>query len=126
MSISSQQIRERALAAHASGLTQAEVARSYGIDITTFQRWLRRYREAGQTAPLTRGHRRAALDAADIERLVALVEQTSDATLEQLRDALGVSCSTVTIHNVLKRLGYRFKKNATGQRTRSPRRQASP
>ena len=119
MSISSQQIRERALAAHAAGQTQAEVARSYRVDITTFQRWLRRYRQSGQTVPQKRGHRRAAVDAAQLHRLEGLVQQTPDATLEQLRAALGLSCSLVAIHNALGRLGYRFKKNAKGQRARS-------
>ena len=123
MSISSQQIRQRALAAHAAGQTQVQVARSYGVDITTFQRWLRRYRQAGQTAPLARGHRHPALDGAQLQRLDELVQQIPDATLEQLRDALKVSCSLVTIHNALGRLGYRFKKNAAGQRARSRRRQ---
>ena len=122
MSISPQQIRQRALAAHAAGQTQAQVARSYGIDITTFQRWLRRYREAGQSAPLPRGHRRAALEGAQLQRLDELVQHTPDATLEQLRDALGLSCSLVAVHNALARLGYRFKKNSTGQRARSRRR----
>jgi transposase len=122
MSISSQQIRERALAAHAAGQTQAEVARSYGIDITTFQRWLRRFRESGLTVPLKRGHRRAALDGAQLHQLDEAVRQTPDATLEQLREALGLSCSLVAIHNALGRLGYSFKKNATGQRARSRRR----
>jgi transposase len=122
MSISSQQIRERALAAHAAGQTQAQVARSYGIDITTFQRWLRRYRETGQTIALKRGHRRAAVDATQMRWLEELVERTPDATLEQLREALGLSCSLVAIHHALGRLGYRFKKNPKGQRTRSRRR----
>ena len=123
MSISSQQIRQRALAAHAAGQTQAQVARCYGVDITTFQRWLRRYRQAGQTAPMARGHRRDALDGAQLQRLDELVQQTPDATLEQLRDALKVGCSLVTVHNALGRLGYRLKKNTAGQRTRSRRRQ---
>ena len=125
MSIASQQIRQRALAAHAAGQTQAVVARSYGIDITTFQRWLRRYRQSGQTAPLARGHRRRALDDAQLSRLDELVRQSCDATLEQLRDALELSCSLVAIHHALGRLGYRFKKNAAGQRARSRRRQGT-
>jgi transposase len=56
------------------------------------------------------------------EPLVALeryVRKHPDATLEQIREALGASCTLVTIHNTLRRLGYRFKKNAAGQRTRS-------
>jgi transposase len=123
MSISSQDIRQRALAAHAAGQTQAQVARSYGVDITTFQRWLRRFRQSGQTAPLARGHRPRALEAGQVRQLDDLVQRTPDATLEQLRDALELRCSLVAVHNALGRLGYRFKKNATGQRTRSRRRQ---
>ena len=115
-------MRERALAAHAAGQTQADVARSYGIDITTFQRWLRRQRETGQTAPQPRGHRPAALDDAGLKRLEDCVRRTPDATLEQLREQLGLRCSLVAIHHALARLGYRFKKNAAGQRTRSRRR----
>jgi len=119
MSISPQQIRQRAIAAHEAGQTQAEVARSYGVDITTFQRWLRRYRQSGQTAPLARGHRHAALEGAQLQQLEQLVQQIPDATLEQLREKLGLHCSLVAVHNALARLGYRFKKNAKGQRTRS-------
>ena len=122
MSIASQPIRERALAAHAAGQTQAAVARSYGIDITTFQRWLRRQRATGQTAPQPRGHRPGAFDRAGLKRLEECVRRTPDATLEQLREALGLACSLVAIHHALARLGYRFKKNAAGQRTRSRRR----
>jgi transposase len=124
MSISSQPIRQRALAAHEAGQTQAEVARSYGIHITTLQRWLACYRRSGQTAPLARGHRHAALEGTQLQRLDALVQHTPDATLEQLREALELNCSLVAIHHALGRLGYRFKKNATGQRARSRRRQA--
>jgi transposase len=47
------------------------------------------------------------------------VRKHPDATLDQIHEQLEVPCTTVTIHNTLRRLGYRFKKNAAGQRTRS-------
>jgi hypothetical protein len=47
------------------------------------------------------------------------VDKRPDATLEEIREKLGVACTIITIHNTLRRLGYRFKKNAAGQRTRS-------
>ena len=120
MRIASGEVRQRAIDAYeADRGTQAQVARLYGIDISTFQRWLQRYRQSGRAEPLPRGHNPAALDRAHMERLDELVQQTPDATLEQLRDALGVSCSVVAIHNALKRLGYRYKKKAAGQRTRT-------
>ena len=126
MGIASGEVRQRAIDAYEDGKgSQAQVARFYGIDISTFQRWLQRYRRSGRAGPLPRGHNPAALDTAQMQQLDELVQQTPDATLEQLLDALGVHCSTVAIHNALKRLGYRYKKNATGQRTRTDGRQTS-
>ena len=120
MGIASSEVRQRAIAAYESGKgTQAQVAELYGVDISTFQRWLQRYRESGRTNPLARGHNPSALDDTQMEQLDMLVQQTPDATLAQLREALDVRCSLVAIHNALKRLGYRYKKNATGQRTRT-------
>jgi len=120
MGIASGEVRQRAIDAYEAGRgTQAQVAKLYGIDISTFQRWLQRYRQSGRVEPLPRGHNPAALNKAQMQQLGELVEQKSDATLEQLRDALGVSCSLVAIHNALKRLEYRYKKNAAGQRTRT-------
>lgn len=120
MGIASSEVRQRAIAAYESGKsTQAQVAELYGVDISTFQRWLQRYRESGRTKPLARGHNPPALDDTQMEQLDMLVQQTPDATLAQLREALAVRCSLVAIHNALKRLGYRYKKNATGQRTRT-------
>ncbi len=120
MGIANAQVRQRAINAYTSGKgTQKQVAELYGVDLSTFQRWLQRYRRSGRAEPLPRGHNPAALDEAQMQKLNTLVQETPDATLEQLRDALGLSCSIVAVHNALKRLGYRYKKNPTGQRTRS-------
>lgn len=120
MGIATADVRRRAIASYEAGKgSQAEIARFYGIDISTFQRWLQRYRQTGRAAPLPRGHNPPALDKEQTSELGKLVKETPDATLEQLREVLGVSCSIVTIHNTLKRLGYRFKKNSAGQRTRT-------
>lgn len=123
MTIATQQVRQRAISAHEAGQTQSQVAECYGINIATFQRWLKRYRETGRAAPLPRGHNPAALDASEMRELDRLVQETPDATLEQLRDRLGKTCSLVAIHQALKRLGYRYKKNASGKRARTARRQ---
>ncbi len=120
MGIANAQVRQRAINAYLDGEgTQALVAKLYGVNLATFQRWLRRYRESGRAAPLPRGHNPSALDDAQMQQLTALVQQTPDATLEHLRDAMDLSCSIVAVHNALKRLGYRLKKNAAGERTRS-------
>jgi putative transposase len=54
-----------------------------------------------------------------INRLTLYVDKHPDATLERIHEKLGVNCTLVTIHHTLRRLGYRYKKNAAGQRTRS-------
>jgi transposase len=121
MRIATAEVRTRAIAAYEAGNgSQAEIALFYGVDISTFQRWLQRYRQTGRAAPFPRGHNPRALDEVQVSELGRLVHEKPDATLEQLREALGVACSLVAVHNTLKRLGYRFKKNATGQRTRTP------
>jgi transposase len=80
MSIATEPIRQRAIAAHLAGQTQSQVAKCYGIHLATFQRWLKRHRETGQTAPLPRGHNPAALDEQEMLRLNQLVRATPDAT----------------------------------------------
>ena len=55
----------------------------------------------------------------EINRLTQYVDKHPDATLEQIHERVGATCTMVTIHNTLQRLGYRYKKNAAGQRTRS-------
>jgi transposase len=120
MGIAVADVRVRAIAAYESGNgTQAEIAKFYRVDISTFQRWLQRYRQTGRAAPLPRGHNPPALNEKQLLDLKRLLDETPDATLEQLREGLGVCCSLVAIHNTLKRLKYRFKKNAAGQRTRT-------
>jgi len=120
MGIANAQVRQRAINAYMNGEgTQALVAKLYGVDLFPFQRWLQRYRKTGRAAPLPRGHNPPALDDAQMQQLNALVQRIPDATLEQLRHEMNLSCSIVAVHNALKRLGYRYKKNSTGQRARS-------
>jgi transposase len=99
--------------------TQEEIAKLYGISTRTFQRWRDRYRLDGSTAPEKRGHRRAAFAGAELQRLDELIEKHPDATLEELRDMSGKSCSIMSVQRAVVRLGYSLKKNAVGQRTKS-------
>ena len=120
MGIATTDIRVRAIAAYEAGKgSQAEIATFYGVDISTFQRWLQRYRKTGRASPLPRGHNPPALDEVKMVELGNLIQENPDATLEQLRARLDVKCSIVAIHNTLQRLGYHLKKNVAGQRTRS-------
>ena len=53
-----------------------------------------------------------------VKKLIDLVEDRPDLTLEELRDRLSLDCTPQTVHNLLKKEGFTFKKNAQGQRTR--------
>jgi transposase len=57
----------------------------------------------------------------ETERLVALVKNKPDLTLEEIREALSKECSLMAVHRELKRLDFRFKKNSEGIRTRARR-----
>ena len=120
MSIATKDVRKRALDAHLNqGLTQSQVAQHYNVNISTFQRWLFHFRQTGSYEPDKRGHRQAVFTGPALENLERLVKNNPDATLEELRDLSGESVSTVTIHNSLRRMGYRFKKNTSRRRTRT-------
>jgi len=120
MGIPSKEIRLRALKAFEEGLgNKGHIAKLYGISARTFRRWWKEYKEDRKTAPAPRGHNPLALSEQEMERLNQLLKQRPDMTLEQLRTALGQRCSLVTIHNMTKRLNWRYKKNSACQRTKS-------
>jgi transposase len=96
-------------------LTREEIAEAFGVSTRWIRQLLRRRRETGNYDP--RGHgggRSAAFSTTALKRLERLVRQQPDATLAELRERSGVTCSLVTMHNTLKRLGYRRKKRHSG------------
>jgi len=120
MGSSSEEIRLRALKAFEEGHgSKGHIAKLYGISARTFRRCWKEYREDKKTAPAQRGHNPRALSDQDMERLNQLLEQQLDMTLEQIRTTLGQRCSLVTIHNMTRRLNWRYKKNGVCQRTKS-------
>ena len=111
--ISSSDVRRRAIEAYRSGQgSQEHIARTFRIARRTFQKWLRDYREEERLEPRPRGHNPARFRGTLLGDLDAYVEKHPDATLRELQEAFAdrVQCSDVTIHNTLKRLGWRFKK----------------
>lgn len=111
MGIATQEVRQRAIAAYqAGGVTQSQVASLYGVDISTFERWWRRYRRTGETAPFPRGHRKAVYRGDGLKRLEGFLKKQPDATLEQMRQATGKNCSIMAVQRAVIKLDWRFKK----------------
>ncbi len=78
-----------------------QVARRFRVSLSFVARLLRR-RQTGSLDPKPHGGGHPpALPQADLERLRQLVQQPPDATLEELRQRLGVSCRLAAICRTL-------------------------
>lgn len=114
-------IRQRVLKAYDEGKwTVGQIAERFNVGEWWVHK-LKRQRKAGLGIGARKGKvgQPRRLSPEQLSRLEQYVDKHPDATLEQIGEELAVACTTVTIHNTLRRLGYRYKKNATGQRTRS-------
>ena len=88
-----------------------QIARRFLVSISFVTRLLRLHRSTGSVLPRPHGGGPpAALGPEDLERLRELVRQQPDATLEDLRQRLGASCSTMTLSRALRTLGLPRKK----------------
>lgn len=88
-----------------------QIARRFDVHVSFVIRLVRSYRETGTVQPRPHGGgRKPALGPEQLERLRELLRDRPDATLEELRQALGASCSTMAIVRALKKLGLTRKK----------------
>ena len=96
------------------------IAQRFLVNVSTVVHLLKRYRQTGSAEPKPHaGGRRSALGPDDLERLRELIRQQPDATLDELRDRLGVGCSRMAISRTLKKLRItRKKKVLHADRTR--------
>ncbi len=91
--------------------SRRQLAARFSVDPSTITRWLQLRRESGACDPRTHaGGTKPTLDPEALERLRKLVEETPDATLEQLRQGLGISGGIMIVWRGLKKLGITRKK----------------
>ena len=108
----SKDLRERVAAAvdHGEG-SQREIAQTFRVSLTFVFRLLRRRREVGTLEPKPHGGcPPPALAPDELQRLAGPIREEPDATLEQLRQRGGFSCSLTTLWRALRRLGLTRKK----------------
>jgi transposase len=112
MSAYSHDLRQRVLDAVERGEgSLRQIARRFVVNLSFVVRLLQLYRRTGSIAPKPhRGGHPPALGPEELERLRELVRQQPDATLEGLRQRLGVACSTAAISRALDKLGLPRKK----------------
>ncbi len=94
--------------------TQQEIANIFSVSAIWIRKLLQRRRETGSIEPLPRTQgRKPAFREANLQLLNSFVEENPDSTLEEMKEYFSdkVNCSIVAIHNALKSLGWRYKKN---------------
>ncbi len=107
----SMDLRVRVLADCQRGLTAPEAAEKYSVSVGWVKKIKGRLRAAGSPAPGRPGNpRRPALEAHEA-RLREAVAAAPDATLAELRDALGLEVSLSGLCRYLQRLRLSRKKS---------------
>ena len=104
-------LRQRVLADCDAGCSNEQVAQKYRVSAAWIRRLKMRRRQTGSIEPCVRRERTPHL-LAHAERLQELVEQQPDATLEGLRQALGVQTSVSSLCRALQRLRLTLKKKS--------------
>jgi transposase len=105
----SMDLRERVIAASDQGKQTGQVAKLFDVSESWVRRLKQHRRERGNIIPRTGGGSRG--QKFDRDRLGQLVDEKPDATLEELRDRLGVKVSIQAISKALRRLKLTYKKS---------------
>jgi transposase len=118
-------LRERVVAAVNSGLSRRAAAERFKVSVSTAIRWTRRMTETGSPAALPMGGKRPFALAAEVDWVLARLQEKPDITLNALLGELharGVKVSYYGVWHFVTRAGLSFKKKPARQRTGSPRR----
>ena len=105
-------LRERVIEAVEAGASRREVAERFEISASSAVKWLKQWRDHGIRAPKPRGGSRSVLEDY-AERIVALVDEQPDRTLDELLAAMRkrrIPGSRSALWRFLDRHGITFKK----------------
>ena len=118
-------LRERVLRAIAAGSSGRQAALRFGVSAASVSRWRALERDQGDAKPKAMGgDRRSHRIEAHADLIVALMEETKDMTLEELRVVLvgrGLSFSYGALWRFFDRRGYTVKKRPRTRASKSGR-----
>ena len=118
-------LRERVAGFVEAGHSRHAAATHFGVSVSFVVKLMTALGVSGRLDPKPSGGRRHAKLEPHRVFLLALVGEKQDITMPELAGALAVATGTkadpASLSRWLIRHGYRFKKNAAGQRARSPR-----
>lgn len=122
MKAASNEIRTKVIEAYlAEKATPRKLADIFGYTYATICNWIRSYKTENRLSPKPRGHRKSCFSDEEKAQLQELLEKNVDMTLEEIRQHFSKNCSLTAIHKIVVKLGFVFKKNSKGERTRSRR-----
>jgi transposase len=110
----SSDLRERLVAAVASGMSRCEAAEVFGVAISTAVKWMQRVRDTGSWAAKPRGGSTSPLEQY-AERILATVKERPDATLKEIKAELrkqGIRTSQTALWRFLERHDITRKKKS--------------
>ena len=117
-------LRVRVLAAVAGGLTHRQAGERFGVSAASVSRWRKREREQGDARPRALGgDRRSGRIEAHGAAIFAVLDETKDITLEELRRQLaekGLVFGDGTVRRFLQRHKITRKKDCARLRAGSP------
>lgn len=115
-------LRLRVLEACDAGFTTSEVASDFRVSTAWVRRLKQRRRETGEIGPREQERRGPPLKLAEVkDELIKLVNEQPDATESELAEKLSVKVSQPTVHRMLHRLGYSFKKRPSELKNKTGR-----
>ena len=107
----SMDLRERVINDADAGFSTNELAARYHVSVPWVNALKQRRRETGSIAPRPQTKFRRRVLEGQEDRLRGLVNAQPDATLAELRDALGTTAALATIWRELNQLDLTVKKN---------------
>jgi transposase len=118
-------LRERVIAAVDEGVSRRQAAERFGVSAASAIRWCQLRRDSGGVRPAPQGgDRRSKRIEAEAPRILSLVRETPDITLEEIKAELaeqGLVFSVSAIWRFLDRRGLTFKKSRPTRRSRNVR-----
>ena len=119
----SMDLRERVVRAYDEERgTQQEIARLFEVSVPWIKKLLRQRRQTGSIAPRPHGGGwTPKFFGRTLEQLKARVDQSPDATLQELLEQSGVDGSIMAVHRALERLRCRRKKSRSAPPSKTGR-----
>lgn len=119
MKFASPEIREKAVQAYLDGKgTAKQLAEIFGYTAATICNWVRAYRQTKQLAAKPNGHRKSCFTEEELAQLKDVIAETPDITLQEIKTRFNKSCCISAICRTVAKLGFTYKKNFQGKRTR--------